>query len=98
MKFMYEMQTIYYIVNMVRRFYSCQSKEVSNIPENAREPTEKEMRSGVPEWFRVQEVADGDVYYFSMNGQKFRSICEVKRWRENLQYEMSFESDEAPCF
>jgi len=81
-----------------------QSKEFAQIPKNTREPTDKEMRRGLPEWFRVVEVSRDyggkiDKYYFSINGQKFRSIEEVKRWRENLQFECyEYASDEAPCF
>tara|TARA_B110001452_G_scaffold266107_1_gene272153 strand:+ start:1187 stop:1444 length:258 start_codon:yes stop_codon:yes gene_type:complete len=84
------------------------SKELLPIPEIVREPTEKEMQCGIPEWFFVQEVPRDsgkqiDKYYFSMDGQKFRSIRQVKKWREKLQFEFSDTTidttiDEAPCF
>ena len=67
-------------------------KQIKVIRETIRAPNENEMKRGVPQWFRVQEVARTfgrrvDKYYFSIDGTKFRSITELKRWRENLQFE-----------
>tara|TARA_B110000285_G_scaffold100619_1_gene114616 strand:+ start:2722 stop:3033 length:312 start_codon:yes stop_codon:yes gene_type:complete len=103
------MQTIYDIVDTgARMLCSLRSKELVPIPENVREPTEKEMLCGIPEWFLIQEVPrypgkQIDKYYFSIDGHKFHSVREVKEWRENLQFEFSDTTidttiDEAPCF
>lgn len=99
------MQILSYMVSEgARLLCSMRAQELANVPESTRKPTEKEMRLGVPEWFRVQEVRrySGiriDKYYFSIDGQKFRSIREVKKWRENLEFEFSDETtNEAPSF
>ena len=94
----------YIVTAGARLLCSIKTKELSQIPENTREPSENEMRRGLPEWFRVQEVPRNfgnrlDKYYFSMDGNKFRSIKEVREWRKNLEFECSgYTSDEAPCF
>jgi len=99
------MQTLLYLMEESARILcGLRAQELAEIPENARMPTPSEMQKGIPEWFRVQEVARTsgnhiDKYYFSIDGQKFRSICAVKKWREKLQFELAIENtDEAPCF
>lgn len=91
-----------YIISSGTRFlcamYKKQFKQARGL---IRPPNENEMKCGVPQWFRVQEVARTfdrrvDKYYLSIDGQKFRSIKELKRWRENLQFE-EYETD-APSF
>mgnify|MGYP006085588081 FL=1 len=92
---------ITYIVNTFARMI-CHEKphEIPHkIPPDTRIPTENEMQRGLPEWFRVQCTETGK-HYFSIHGQKFHSIQEVKKWRENLKFELSVETsdDEAPSF
>jgi len=99
---------ITYIVNTFARMI-CHEKphekphEIAEIPHkippDARIPTENEMQHGLPEWFKVQCTETGK-NYFSMHGQKFHSIQEVKKWRENLKFELSVETsdDETPYF
>ena len=99
------MQVIsFMVITGSRLLCSIKTKELPQIPENTREPSENEMRRGLPEWFRVHEVPRNfgnrlDKYYFSMDGKKFRSIREVREWRKNIKFEYSgYTSDEAPCF
>tara|TARA_B110000091_G_C13777721_1_gene459624 strand:+ start:185 stop:403 length:219 start_codon:yes stop_codon:yes gene_type:complete len=50
-----------------------------------RAPTQKELRSGVPADFTVEErprksnPRNIDKYYYSTSGKKYRSILEIKR-------------------
>jgi len=89
---------ITYIVNTFARMICHKIPEIK-IPPDARIPTENEMQLGLPEWFRVQSTETGK-HYFSMHGQKFHSIREVKKWRENLKFELPIETsdDETPYF
>lgn len=81
-------ETMSYIISSGTRLLCAMNEKQITI----RPPNESEMKRGVPQWFRVQEVTRAfgirvDKYYFSMEGHRFRSIKELKLWRENLQFE-----------
>ena len=51
---------------------------------SGRYPTDREIDNGVPRQFRVSEVTRNtgkhtDKYYYSPNGNKYRSVAEIKR-------------------
>lgn len=85
------------ILSGTRLFLRMRKKQITVIRVTIRAPNDNEMKRGVPQWFRVQEVVwtgggQVDTSYYSVDGTKFRSIRELKRWRENLQFE-EFETD-----
>lgn len=60
-----------------------------------RAPNAREMRNGVPQWYRVNEVerSTGQIdKYYSLRGSRFHSIQELKQWRENLTFD-AYETD-----
>lgn len=91
-------QTLSHIISSgIRLFRMMRKKQITVIRLTIRTPNENEMKRGVPQWFRVQEVVwssggQVDTTYYSVDGDKFHCIQELKRWRENLQFE-EFETD-----